>query len=203
VFPGEAEQRDIIEAARAVPPRPPRLDEPFPVWQQDPSESLLGPWVDPRDIDDAMLRLGDVDALLEVRRLFLGLAYVSIKDHELWKAVGCKSLAELCRRFDIDQRTFERYAKEGRNHMLWPEARAAVEAGLSIDRSVFAMNRVVGTDPPLARSGETPVPGRARARGGARGRTRLQPARRIRAGDRQSAGRRSRSARERGHCACE
>jgi len=143
-FQEKRSSEDIIEAARAVPPRPPRLDEPFPVWQQDPSESLLGRWVEPRDLDDAMLQLDDVDALLEIRRLFLGLAYVSIKDHELWKAAGCESLAELCRRFDVDQRTFERYAKEGRNHMLWPEARKAVEAGLSIDRSVFATNRAVG-----------------------------------------------------------
>ncbi len=143
-FEEKRSSQDIIEAARAVPPRPQRLDEPFPVWQQDPSESLLGPWIEPRDLDDAMLQLDDVDALLEVRRLFLGLAYVSIKDHELWKAVGCESLAELCRRFDVDQRTFERYAQEGRNHMLWPEARRAVEAGLSIDRSVFATNRAVG-----------------------------------------------------------
>jgi hypothetical protein len=143
-FQEKRSSEDIIEAARAVPPRPTRLDEPFPVWQQDPTESLLGPWVEPRDLDDAMLQLDDGDAALEIRRLFLGLAYVSIKDHELWKAVGCNSLAELCRRFDIDQRTFERYAKEGRSHMLWPEARRAVEAGLSIDRSVFATHRAVG-----------------------------------------------------------
>ena len=135
---------DIIAAARAVPPRPERLDQPVPVWSEDPSESILGPWVDPRDLDDAMRRLEDVDALLEGRRLLLGLAYVSIKVHELWKAVGCTSLAELCRRFDVDQRTFERYVQEGRNHFLWPEARRAVEAGLSIDRSVFATNRAVG-----------------------------------------------------------
>jgi 5-methylcytosine-specific restriction endonuclease McrA len=143
-FREKRSSEDIIEAARAVPPRPERLDRPFPVWKQDPCESLLGPWVDPRDLDHAMLRLDDVDALLEGRRLLLGLAYVSTKDHELWKAAGCKSLAELCRRFDLDQRTFERYAQEGRNHMLWPEARRAVEAGLSIDRSVFATSRAVG-----------------------------------------------------------
>jgi hypothetical protein len=143
-FEQKRSSEDIIEAARKVAPRPPRLDEPVPVWKQDPTESLLGPWVDPRDLDEAMLRLDDTDALLEIRRLLLGLAYVSIKDHELWKIVGCKSLPELCRRFDIDQRTFERYAQEGRNHFLWPEARKAVEAGLSIDRSTFATNRAVG-----------------------------------------------------------
>ena len=135
---------DILAAARAVPPRPPRLDQPVPVWNQDPSESLLGRWIDPRNLDEAMLRLEDIDVLLEGRRLLLGLAYVSIKDHELWKRVGCASLAEMCRRLDLDQRTFERYAKEGRNHFFWPEARKAVEAGLSIDRSVFATNRAVG-----------------------------------------------------------
>ena len=143
-FEEKRSSEDIIEAARQVPPRPPRLDEPVPVWKQDPTDSLLGPWVDPRDLDDAMARLDDVDALLEARRLLLGLAYVSIKDHELWKTAGCKSLAELCRRFDVDQRTFERYAQEGRNHILWPEARRAVEAGLSIDRSNFATSRAVG-----------------------------------------------------------
>ena len=143
-FEEKRSSEDIIEAARQVSPRPKRLDEPVPVWKQDPTESLLGPWVDPRDVDDAMMRLEEVDALLEGRRLVLGLAYVSIKDHELWKAVGCKSLPDLCRRFDVDQRTFERYVREGRNHFLWPDARQAVEAGLSIDRSTFAADRAAG-----------------------------------------------------------
>src|SRR5436190_6781282 len=58
-FQEKRSSEDIIEAARQVPPRPKRLDEPVPVWKQDPSESLLGPWVDPRDLDDAMARLDD------------------------------------------------------------------------------------------------------------------------------------------------
>ncbi len=43
---------EIVERARAVPPRPDRLGKAVPPWENEPAEELLGPWMEPRDQED-------------------------------------------------------------------------------------------------------------------------------------------------------
>ncbi len=134
----------ILGRAREVPPRPPRLGKEVPEWRNDPSVSVLGPWVEPTGIHDAIAKLRAVRLLLEVRRVTLGKAYCRIRDECMWTSIpGCKSLAECCLvHLGIAQRTFQRYAKEGRCHFACPRAESGIAAGtLTGDQAMFAMTR--------------------------------------------------------------
>src|SRR6187455_3107377 len=137
-------EEQILERAKAVPPRPPRLDEPpLRPWSHEPKPPTFGDWVEPKDQDDCMAQLGFVRARLDERRAILGMAYVHIKDHELWRDdfYGRETLEKFCREdLEIDQRTFERYAVEGREWFLHPEACTAVMSGrVTGDRAQFAI----------------------------------------------------------------
>ena len=144
-------EAEILERAKAVPPRPDRLDKPPPrEWEREPKPPILGDWVAPKDQDDCMAQLAFTRARLEERRMILGMAYVHIKDHELWRDNfhGRETLEEFCRAsLEIDQRTFERYVGEGRNLFVHPEACTAIATGrVTGDRAQFAMARGWGAD---------------------------------------------------------
>src|SRR5205085_2347868 len=75
-----------IRAAKAIPPRPPRLDEPpLRPWAREPKPPTFGDWIEPKDQDDCMAQLGFVWARLDERRMILGMGYVQIKDNDLWR----------------------------------------------------------------------------------------------------------------------
>jgi hypothetical protein len=136
-------EQDIIERAKAIPPRPPRLDQSPPQWEREPKPDFIGGWVEPRDQADCMAQLAFVRRRLDERRALLGMAYVHIRDNELWrdKFHGRETLEKFCSgNLEIDQRTFERYAREGRALMMHPEARTAIETGrVTCDRAQFAI----------------------------------------------------------------
>src|SRR6185503_14073695 len=67
-------EAEILERAKAVPPRPSRLDEPPPrPWAREPKPPILGDWQEPKDQDDCMAQLDFVRARLEERRAILGM----------------------------------------------------------------------------------------------------------------------------------
>jgi hypothetical protein len=144
-------EEQILERAKAVPARPGRLDEPQPrPWAREPKPPILGDWVDPKDQHDCMAQLDFVRARLDERRAILGMAYVQIKDNELWRDnfYGRPTLEQFCREdLEIDQRTFERYAAEGRNLFFHPEALTAIVSGrVTGDRAEFAIAHTSGFD---------------------------------------------------------
>ncbi len=150
-FVQQLTEDQILERAKAVPPRPARLDEPpAPEWEHEPQPPVLGGWVAPRDQADCMAQLADVRARLEQRRMLLGMAYVHIQDHELWrgKYVTWNTLKEFCaQQLDLDQRTFQRYAREGRDLLMRPDVRTAIETGrVTCDRARFAIERAWGSE---------------------------------------------------------
>ncbi len=134
----------ILERARAVPPKPERLDKPVPEWKNDPSLRLLGPWIEPRDIHDAVAKLRVIEKLLHHRRAYLGIAYQLIREHRLWKRCGFnyKTLEDFCfLELEVEQRTFQRYAHEGEVHEWYPMLRKEISAGrLTVDRANFAVD---------------------------------------------------------------
>jgi 5-methylcytosine-specific restriction endonuclease McrA len=139
-------EEEIVERAKQVPPRPDRLDQPPPrEWEREPKPPLLGDWVEPRDQADCMAQIDFTRARLEERRMILGMAYVHMQDHGLWrdKFYGRETLEEFCRdNLEIDQRTFERYASEGRELFLHPGACTAIATGrVTGDRAQFAIAR--------------------------------------------------------------
>lgn len=137
--------KEIVEAARAKPPIPDRLGKIVPPWESDPAVSLLGPWVEPASLPAAIDLLRDLQALLAGRTVLLGMAYQLIQVHELWKFGGWESLKQFCSgHLEIEQWTFQRYARDGSHHFMWPAVRAEVEAGLTMDRARFATDKVWG-----------------------------------------------------------
>jgi hypothetical protein len=135
-------EAQILEMARAAPPKPERLGKAIPEWKEDPATGLLGPWVEPTDIREAMAQLRALESLMDKRRVLLAIAYDHILELELWRGTA-RSLEDLClNHLDIGQRTFQRYAKEGRCHRWYPEARKQIEEGrLSADRGAAAFER--------------------------------------------------------------
>ncbi len=89
------------------------------------------------------MQLKEVRRRIERRRMLLGMAYSHIQEHELWRAgTHYSSLAQFCAdRLDLDQRTLQRYAREGRSLIGEPEARRAIETGMTVDRALFAVER--------------------------------------------------------------
>src|SRR5262245_34823272 len=73
-------EEEILERAKAVPPKPPRLDEPpLRPWSHEPKPPTFGHWVEPKDQADCMAQLDFVRARLDERRMILGMAYLHIK----------------------------------------------------------------------------------------------------------------------------
>jgi hypothetical protein len=137
--------QQIVEGARAAAPKPDRLreDRPAAEWPDDPAVGLLGPWVEPTDIHDAIVKLRQVEFLLDQRRVLLAKAYSLIRIHYLWTSVpGCNSLAELCAvHLEVSQRTFQRYCKEGLHHIWFPKMEKEIAEGrITADRALFAMS---------------------------------------------------------------
>jgi hypothetical protein len=103
---------------------------------------------EPKDQDDCMAQLDFVRARLDERRMILGMAYVHVKDHELWKDnfYGSPTLEKFCSEFlEIDQRTFERWVAEGRELFIHPEACTAIASGrVTGDRAQFAISHSSG-----------------------------------------------------------
>jgi hypothetical protein len=134
----------IVERARATPPKPDRLGKPVPDWTTGPTISLLGPWVEPGDIHDAVARIRATAALLEQRKALLGMAYHLIKHHDLWRSIPeCDSLEEFCVvHLEVSQRTLQRHARVGLHLFQRPELRTEFEEGeLTLDRAVFVAER--------------------------------------------------------------
>jgi len=143
----------IVERAREVPPKPPRLDGSVPEWRDDPTASLLGPWEEPADIHDAVAKLRAMDVALDLRRMLLGRAYWYIRYHALWTEIpGCLSLEECCVvHLEIGQRSFQRYAHEGLTHEWYPQLRKEITAGrLTTDRAMFAVDNAGGNESEIA-----------------------------------------------------
>jgi hypothetical protein len=137
----------ILERARAKPPKPERLGGTVPEWKDEPSVSLLGPWVEPRDIHEAVVRLKALKVFLDKRRALLGMAYYLIQYHALWSSVpGCNSLEELCVSYlKIGQQTLQRCAHDGLNLFFYPEVKRTIDEGrLSYDQAAFALDHAGG-----------------------------------------------------------
>ena len=143
-FVNKRTEAEILERAKAVPPRPPRLDEPpLRPWMREPKPPTFGHWIEPRDQADCLAQMDFLRARLDERRAILGMGYVQMKDNDLWRDnfYGRETLEIFCRdELEIDQRTFERYANEGRNLFFHPEACAAILSGrVTGDRAQFAI----------------------------------------------------------------
>jgi hypothetical protein len=136
-------EEQILERSKAVPPRPPRLDEPpARPWEREPKPPILGDCVEPKDQADCMAQLDFVRARLEEHRMILCMAFVHIRDNDLWRDNfhGRPTLEKFCEDLEIDLRTFERYVAEGRNLFFHPEACAAIASGrVTGDRAQFAI----------------------------------------------------------------
>ncbi len=133
----------ILERARATPPKPDRLGKPVYEWKTDPTMSLLGPWVEPADIHEAVARLEALDTFVEKRRVLLAMACYLIRYHALWSSVpGCKGLEDLCLdHLEMGERTFHRYATAGLDYFWHPEVKAEVDAGrLTTEQGWFAID---------------------------------------------------------------
>jgi 5-methylcytosine-specific restriction endonuclease McrA len=135
----------ILEAARAVPPRPARLDQPPPQWESDPTQDFVGDWIEPRNQEHCMELMAGLRRRIEQRKIFLGAGYARIKEDKLWRRTHFRSLEQFCvEGLGLDQRTLERYADEARTVLGSPEARKAIENGLDVDRALFAVERAWG-----------------------------------------------------------
>jgi hypothetical protein len=143
----------IVETARAAPPVPERLGREVPDWKPpEPADSLLGPWVEPTDLTDAVAKLRATAALPDLRQALLGMAYFLIKFHYLWTNLPeCDSLEELCVvHLAISQRTLQRYARVGLALFQRPRLRKEVEEGrLTLDRAMFVADHAGGTEAAL------------------------------------------------------
>ena len=108
----------ILERARAAPPKPGRLDRPVPDWRETPRSRLLGPWVEPVDLHDAVRMLRGLEALLDKRDALLAMAYYFMQYHVLWTAFpDCENLEQFCiEHLGLGQRSFQRYAQRGLDH---------------------------------------------------------------------------------------
>jgi hypothetical protein len=138
----------ILERARRAPPKPERLDKPVPDWREDPTASLLGPWVEPTDLHDAVRMLRHFEALLDKRDVLLGMAYYLIQYHALWASFpDCENLEQFCiERVGLSQRSLERYASRGLDHFQFPLVREEMAKGLTGDRANFIFDRTPWTD---------------------------------------------------------
>jgi hypothetical protein len=134
----------ILERAKKAPPKPERLEKPVPDWSNDPTEALLGPWVEPTDLHDAVRMLGGLEALLDMREVLLAMGYYLIKYWALWGDFpGCENLEQFCiAHLGLGQRSFERYARRGLDHFQYPLVREEMEKGLTGDRADFVLDRV-------------------------------------------------------------
>ena len=141
----------ILERARAAPPKPGRLDRPVPDWRDDPTVPLLGPWVEPVDLHDAVRMLRGLEALLDKRDALLAMAYYLMQYHVLWTAFpGCENLEQFCiEHLGLGQRSFQRYAQRGLDHFQYPLVREEIDNGLSGDRADFVLDRAAGSDSAL------------------------------------------------------
>jgi hypothetical protein len=134
----------ILERARAAPPKPERLGKKPPEWTNAPTLSILDPWVEPRNVEESAERLGRLNVLLDQREMLLAQAYFLIKFHALWTSVeGCESLTDLCVRFlHLSQQTFQRYARRGLDVFQNPEVVDEVNSGrIGLDKASLAMDR--------------------------------------------------------------
>jgi hypothetical protein len=140
-------REQILTRAREAPGPPNRLGQVVPDWEHEPRPPIAGQWAAPSDLADCLAQLRDNRWRLERRRMLIAMACVHVADFELWKlGTHCTTLAQYCTEWlDVSKRTFERYVREGCRLMLWPEAQAAIEAGLTGDRAHFAMARARGT----------------------------------------------------------
>jgi hypothetical protein len=137
----------ILERAKAAPAKPERLAKPVPDWRTDPTVSLLGPWVEPTDLHDAVRMLRGLEALLDKRDVLLGMAYYLIEYWALWGDFpGCDTLEQFCiEQLGLGQRSFERYARRGLDHFQYPLVREEMEKGLTGDRADFVLDRAAGS----------------------------------------------------------
>ena len=134
----------ILEEAKKAPPKPERLKKPVPDWSNDPTEPLLGPWVEPTDLHDAVRMLRGLEWLLDKREVLLAMGYYLIKYWALWTEFPeCENLEQFCiAHLGLGQRSFERYARRGLDHFQYPLVREAMEKGLTGDRADFVLDRV-------------------------------------------------------------
>jgi hypothetical protein len=95
----------------------------------DPSIALLWPWIEPRDVNDAVTRLRAIRVFRDTSRLLLGRAYDHIHRHRLWRFVpDCWSLGELCLvHLELPLRSVERDLSAARRSIGKPLSRHAVE----------------------------------------------------------------------------
>jgi len=138
---------ELLDAARQAPP-PPDLspaswpDAPAP---DDPATVLLGPWRDPRDLDDALEMTRPLLAARRRRRGLLGRLLDAIKDCWLCLDWGYDRFDDWVRAdLDLSPRSAHRLRKAGRTLLWHREIAAAVDQGLSLERAQ-ALGRLVDT----------------------------------------------------------
>jgi len=136
---------ELLDAARQAPPPPDLSPASWPADPDDPATVLLGPWRDPRDLDDALDIARRLLAARRRRRGVLGRLLDQVKDCWLFLDWGHERFDDWVRaELDLSPRSAHRLRRAGRTLLWYPEIAAAVDRGLSVERAQ-ALGRLVDT----------------------------------------------------------
>lgn len=125
----------LLAGARAPGEKPPEAQPLDWSWMaDDPAEVLLGPWVEPASLKEAIGRLDEVVAMRRGRHVVLSKAYAFMKHERIYECAGYQSADQFVREvFDVSPRTARRWFKAGWTLAWYPEVEQAVREGLPLD----------------------------------------------------------------------
>ena len=127
--------KEILAEARQPPPVP---DVGESSWcdTPDPATPLVGPWVQPRDLQHGLRLLENLQQVRRLRVLALGRAYQLAAEDRLYLDMGYNSLGGLAKDgLGTNKRTLERHRALVQGIDELPPVRQAVEQGLDLSRA--------------------------------------------------------------------
>lgn len=135
----------ILNQARKPPPAP---DLAAPAWPgADAALGIVGPWREPRDLQEGLKLLDEIQLARRARVVALGLACDQVAERKLWKDLGYDTLASFARGLlGLSLRTVQRYRRLGRQLDRYPELARAVAEGLDLDRALAVADLSWGLD---------------------------------------------------------
>jgi len=127
--------KQILAEARQPPPVP---DVGESSWcdAPDPATPLVGPWIEPRDLQHGLQLLEDLQQVRRLRVLALGRAYQLAAEDRLYVEMGYHSLGGLAKDgLGMSTRNLERHRAQALAIDELPPLRDAVEHGLDLSRA--------------------------------------------------------------------
>ncbi len=127
--------KEILAEARQPPPVP---DVGESSWcdAPDPATPLVGPWIEPRDLQHGLRLLENLQQVRRLRVLALGRAYQLASEDRLYLEMGYHSLGGLAQDgLDTSTRTLERYRALAQLIDELLPVHQAVEQGLDLSRA--------------------------------------------------------------------